>query len=261
MTLDRRAKVRPVPSQLLIRQCFRTGGKLARVGVDVTFLSKAVLYRHYLLLEPVRPEGAQDSPMVGHVPVPIRGPLPGDHGGEMRRLQGSHMPLIDRIIGDSQQADLAVAPGLGARPLDAEVKIAGLSRGEWVDISSRPAATAGIDSHTDVPIRHPFLRIGRLPILVLVGRTFGHIRVLGRHPPPLIGVPFLEGEAFCIGAVAQDHGILAFLRRTVNIRPKHQAIIHRDRNIPVYSHPVSNFTLLDHALSPISLFVGCLSLE
>jgi hypothetical protein len=112
------------------------------------------------------------------------------------------MPLIDGVVGDAQQAHLAVTPRLGAGPLDAKIEVAGFPGGKGVNISWRAAAATGIDSHTDIPIRHPFLRIDHLPILVLVGRAFGHIRVLRGHPLPLIGVALLEGKAFGVGAIA-----------------------------------------------------------
>ena len=90
---------------------------------------------------------------------------------EMRRPQRRHVPLVHGVVGNAVDADLAVAPGLRARPLDAVVEVLGLARRPHVEIAGRAAGAARIDAHDRVAVRHPFLRIDQLPVLVLVARA------------------------------------------------------------------------------------------
>jgi hypothetical protein len=167
----------------------------------------------------------------------------------MRRLQGSHVPLVDGVVRDSGEADFAIAPGLGPGPFDAEIKVTGLSGREVVDVSWGATTASRVNSHADVSIRNPFLRVDDLPILIFIRGTLCHIRVLIGHSLPLIRVTLLERKALCIGAVSQDDGILSFLRGAVDIGPKDEAIVHGDRNIPVHPHSILEFALVTHLLS------------
>ena len=73
--------------------------------------------------------------MMRHVAIPIGRPLPDAHGLQMRRLEGSDVPLVDAVIRNAVQADIAVGPGLNASPLDALVEIARLARRKVIDIT------------------------------------------------------------------------------------------------------------------------------
>jgi hypothetical protein len=73
--------------------------------------------------------------------------------------------------------------------------------------------------------------------------------VLLGQPPPLVRVALLEGKTLPVRAVRQDHRIFAVLRRTVNVGPQYEAVIHRDWNIPVNHHSIPEFTLLPHLCS------------
>src|SRR4030042_4289359 len=110
MSLDRCSQICPVLSQFFIRQSFRAGCKLARIGIDVTPGSEAILDCHDLLVIPVCPDSTKNPSVVGHVAVPVRGPFPGNHGCQVWRLPRSHMPLVDGVVRDSEETYLTTAP-------------------------------------------------------------------------------------------------------------------------------------------------------
>ena len=97
-------------------------------------------------------------------------------------------------------------------PLDAVVEVLGLARREMVDDAGRAAAAAGVDAHAGIVVRHPFLGVDHLPVLVLVRRAGGDVGMLLDHALPGAGIAVLEGEALGVGAVAEDHRIAAGLR-------------------------------------------------
>src|ERR1044072_4325717 len=75
--------------------------------------------------------------------------------------------------------------------------------------------------------------------------------MLFHHALPRAWIAVLEGETFCVGAVGQNDGMLALLERAEHVRAHHEAVIHRDRHIPVYAHAVAGFAALGHvSLSP-----------
>ena len=80
--------------------------------------------------------------MMRHVAVPVGGAFPDAHGSEMRRLQRGYVPLIDAVVGDTVEADLAVRPWLHARPFDAIVEVFCLSWREVVDESGGASGAA-----------------------------------------------------------------------------------------------------------------------
>ena len=178
--------------------------------------------------------------MAGHVAEPVGGAFPNAHRSEMRRLQRGDVPLVDAVIGDAVEPDLAVRPRLGARPFDAVVEILGLARREMVDHAGRAAGAAGIDAHAGVIVRHPFLGVDHLPVLVLVGGVRGDVGVLLDHALPRAGIAFLEGEALGIGAVGEDHGVFPGLHRPKNIGAEHEAVVHLDRHVPIDVHAVAH---------------------
>src|SRR5204862_1728673 len=124
------------------------------------------------------PERAEDAAMMRHVAVPIGGALPDAHGGEMRRAQRGDVPLVDAVVGNAVEPDLAVAPGLHAGPFDAVVEVLGLARREVVDRSGRTTAAARIHPHAGVAVRHPSLRVDHFPVLILIAGTGGDTGML-----------------------------------------------------------------------------------
>src|SRR3954466_9363396 len=177
---------------------------------------------------------------MGHVAVPVGGALPDTHGGKVRRLQRRHVPLGDAVVGDAVEPDLAVGPRLYAGPFDAIVEVLGLARREMIDDTRRATATAGVHAHAGVIVRHPFLRIDHFPALVEVAGPGGDVGVFLSHALPCARIAVLEREALRIGAVAQDHGVAAFLYRPKDVGAQHGAIVHLDRDVPVDAHAVAH---------------------
>src|SRR4029077_21274529 len=103
--------------------------------------------------------------------------------------------------------DLAVRPRLDARPLDAVVEVRRFARREVIDVAWRAPGTARIDTHADVALRHPFLRVDHFPALVDVARAVRDVRVLGDHALPRARVTVLESEPLGVGPVAEDDRI------------------------------------------------------
>src|SRR4029077_13723485 len=116
-------------------------------------LAEPMLHGLHLHVVPVRPKGAENATVMGHVAVPIGGPFPDAHRCEMRRLKRRHVPLVDGVVRHAVETNFAVAPRLRANPLDRVVEILGLARGGMVDISGRASACAGIRASADVAVR------------------------------------------------------------------------------------------------------------
>src|SRR5437763_9418805 len=96
-------------------------------------LTRAVLHGLHLHVVPVFPEHADDAAMVRHVAVPVGGTFPYADGGEMRRLQARHVPLVYCIVRYAVETDLSVRPRLQPGPFDAVMEVLVLARGEKVD--------------------------------------------------------------------------------------------------------------------------------
>src|SRR5215470_5033020 len=114
--------------------------------------------------------------MTGHVAIPVRRTLPHANGCKVRRLQRRYVPLVDAIVRYAAEPDFAVRPRLHTGPFDAVVEVLGLAGREVVDYARRAAAAARIDAHAGIVVRHPFLWIDHLPVLILVGRARGDVR-------------------------------------------------------------------------------------
>ena len=181
--------------------------------------------------------------MMGRIAIPVGGALPGAHRGQMRRLLARRQPLIHGVIGNSVNSHLGVGPWLHPGPLYALAEILGLTRRKVIDVPRRTAGAARIHAHHRVAIGHPFLGIENLPVLVLVGRTVGDIRMSGDHDVPCPRVALLKRQALGVRTIGQQHRMLAASRGTENVRPQNRAIIHRDRHIPINLHAVANLAL------------------
>src|SRR5262249_235175 len=80
--------------------------------------------------------------------------------------------------------DFSTRPRLRGGPLDAIVEIRSLARREMIDIAGRAAAAAGIHPDNGVTVRHPFLRIDHLPVLIQIARAGRDVRMILRHALP-----------------------------------------------------------------------------
>src|SRR5882724_2516522 len=142
MREDVAAEVAAVALQLLVAQRFVPAYPRAGDAAARTALAQAVLHRLHLHVVPVCPEGGKNPSVVRHVAVPVGGAFPDAHRGQVRRLKRSDVPLVDAVIGNSVQADLAARPGLNARPFDAEVEVLRFARREVIDVTGRAARSA-----------------------------------------------------------------------------------------------------------------------
>ena len=230
-----------VGGQFLLAERRRPRGQLARVGVDRTAGAEAVLDGLDLHVVPVVPEGAENAAVVGGVPVPLRGALPGDHRHEVRRLAGGHRPLVHGVVRDAREPDLAVAPGLNCGPLDAVVEVLGLPRREVIDVAGRASAAPGVHPQAHVAVGDPLLGVADLPVLVLVGGACDHVGMLLGHAVPGAGVALLKGQTFGVGAVGQQDRVAPGVVGAVRVGAQHQPVVHRYRHIPVDPHAVAHF--------------------
>jgi hypothetical protein len=219
------AEIAAILRELVLGQEFRTADQFAVHARPVSALAGAILHGLHLHVVPVGPEGGENAAVMRHVAVPVGRALPDAHGGEMRRLQRSHMPLIDAVIGNAVQPDPAVRPGLHPGPLDAMVEVFCFARRKVIDITGRTAAAARIHPRAGIAVRHPFLGIDRFPVLVFVARSFGDVGVLGDHALPGARIAVLKGRPLGVRSVCQQD----------------EAIVHLDLHIPVDAHAVAHF--------------------
>src|SRR5918993_5707938 len=196
-----------VSFKLLLRECFRAADEISCHPAAGTVLTQSILYGLYLHVVPIGPERAENASMVRHISVEVGSALPDAHRSKGRRLKGGNLPLIDAIVRDAVETDLAVTPGLCGGPLDALIEISCLTGGEMIDVAGRAPAAAGVDAHDRIACRNPFFRIDDLPVLVFVRRTGGDIGVIRGHLVPGARIAVLEGEPLGIGAKGHDNRI------------------------------------------------------
>src|SRR5579864_1193149 len=135
MTKDVVAEAAAVARELVIGQRVVAAYVETRNGAAWSALAKTVLDGLDLHVVPVRPERRENAAVVGHVAVPVRCALPDAHCLQVRRLQRGDLPLVDAVIRDAAETDLAVRPRLPCRPLDAFIEISRLARREVIDES------------------------------------------------------------------------------------------------------------------------------
>src|SRR5262245_48909550 len=121
----------------------------------MAFGAKTVLHRLDLHVVPVLREGIVDAAVVAQLAVEIGEAFPDADRGKMLWLQARDLPLIDGVVRYSAQADFAVRPRLRPSPLDAVMEVLRFARRPVLDIAGRAAATACIDTHAGIAIRHP----------------------------------------------------------------------------------------------------------
>src|ERR671923_2119291 len=70
--------------------------------------------------------------------------------------------------------------------------------------------------------------------------------MLRGHELPLVRIAILEGEPFRVGTIAQDDRIFSIANWSENIGAQDEAVIHRDRHVPVDAHAVPCFRAVFH---------------
>ena len=80
------------------------------------------------------------------VAIPVGRALPHANRGQMGRLGRGDQPLVDGIVGDAVQPDLAVAPELRRHPLDRVVEILDLARRQQVELAGAAPGPASVDA-------------------------------------------------------------------------------------------------------------------
>jgi hypothetical protein len=113
-----------------------------------------------------------------------------------------------------------------------------------VDEARRAAAAAGIDAHADIIVRHPFLGIDHLPVLIEIARSRRDIRMLRDHALPRARIAILKGKTFRIGTVGEENRIAAVFHRTKDIGAQLEPVVHCDGDIEVDAHAVAHFAAM-----------------
>src|SRR6188508_3845688 len=108
----------------------------------MTFAAEPVLHRLDLHVVPVLRKGIVDAAVVAELTIEIGETLPDADGREMLWLQARDLPLVDGVIRNAAEADLAVRPRLLTGPLDAVMEVLCFARRPMLDITGRAAATA-----------------------------------------------------------------------------------------------------------------------
>ena len=179
-----------------------------------------MLHTEHLPRVPSQRHHIDDAAVPVNIAIKISGAFPNTNSGQVRRLQRGHLPLIHRVIRNAVEANLAVAPGLPACPLNAIVKILCLARRPHLHAAGRASGAARVHAYAHVAIRHPFLRIDDLPVLILVAGAGGHIGVCRDHAIPHALEAFLERKPLGIGAMRHDHRVFSFCHRTKDVGPQ-----------------------------------------
>ena len=117
------AEVAAVALQFAVGQRFISAHERARDAAARAAFAQSVLHRLHLHVVPVGPERRENPAVVRHVAIPVGCALPDAHCRKMGRPQRGDVPLVDAVIGNPIQANLAARPRLHARPLDAKVEI------------------------------------------------------------------------------------------------------------------------------------------
>src|SRR5450759_1109651 len=158
----------------------------------------------------------------------------------MRRPQRADLPLVHRVVRDAVDANLAVAPGLCAGPFNAIVKVPRFAWRPAVDHAWRTAGAARIDTHTDVAVRHPLLRVDQFPVLVIVAGSCERVRDRLDQPRPLALVALPEIQTLGIRSVTQYYRVFAVSEWAEHIRAQDGSVVRLDRGVPVDFHSVTD---------------------
>ncbi len=164
--------------------------------------------------EPVGHEHAEQAAVIERVAVEVGGAFPGNDRLQRRRRQIGDEPLVHRVIGNADEADFAVAPGLRRRPFDGVVEVDRFGLRPRLVLAGRLAAAAAVDAHGGVTLRHPPQRIDGLPVHIRVGLFLQRV---GRDPQLV----------FLIGTEIEQRRHPFITLRTEDVGHQPRAIAHR----------------------------------
>ena len=112
-------EIAAVAAELLLGQGRQPGDPVAVHPAPEPLGAATVLDPDDLRGEPRLPERTEDAAVVTEITVVVGRALPDADGGQVRWLECGDLPLVHRVVGDAVEPDLAGAPGLRGRPLDA----------------------------------------------------------------------------------------------------------------------------------------------
>src|SRR5262249_19136505 len=131
-----------VAAHLLVAERVRARDPVAVHSAAVAAGAKPVLHGLDLHVVPVLRKRVVDAAVVAQLPIEVGKAFPDADRGEVFGLKARDLPLVDRVVRDAGEPDLAVRPRLRAGPFDAVVEILRLARRPVLDMAGRAAAAA-----------------------------------------------------------------------------------------------------------------------
>src|SRR5665811_1384433 len=108
------AEIVAVGAHLFFGKRLRSRYPIAIHAAAMALAAEPVLHGLDLHVVPVLGERVVDAAVVAELAIKIGKALPNADGGQMLRLQAGDLPLVDGVVRDAAQSDLAVRPRLHA---------------------------------------------------------------------------------------------------------------------------------------------------
>src|SRR5215475_3887760 len=134
------AEIVAVAAQRFVRERLRSRDPVAVHAAAIALGAQSILNGLDLHVVPVLGKGIVDAAVVAELAIEVGKTLPDADRREMFWLHTRHFPLVDGVVRDATQADLAVRPGLPAGPLNAIEQVLGLTRRPVLYIAGRTTA-------------------------------------------------------------------------------------------------------------------------
>ena len=116
-------RIGAVAGEFVVYQRLRPGDPFACHDAIRAARADAMLHARYLTRMPAVEKITYNAAVTTQLSIVVRRPLPDAHRRQMGRPECADIPLVHRIIRNAVDADLAIAPGLCARPFNALVKV------------------------------------------------------------------------------------------------------------------------------------------
>ncbi len=184
-------------------------------------------------LADVGPEvGLRDTAVRGDLPVGVAPPFPRVDRGQVRWAGRGDGPLAGGEVGHAGQADPAVAPGLGAGPLDQVVAVGGLFRRQERGVAARVPGTRDVGVDDRIPVPHPVGGIRRFE-----GRVGGQLS--RRDPAVRVQDRDRRVRVLAVGTPRDQRGNGLTAGGPEDVGVDHHAAADRDRDVPLDDHAVA----------------------